>query len=401
MEEQEKKEQQENQEQQQVRQEMQPKTEEKHERRNWIIYLIVGVIIGGLLGGIFGTFFVFKNPKVFPWAQVSLTGTTTSQNQSNQPQVTVPTNLVDIQNQVEEIADKISPAVVRIVSTTEVISPFFLQVIPQQGLGSGIIIRDDGLILTNNHVIEDATKIEVTLSNGKTYKGKVLGSDSNSDIALVKIDATGLPTATLGDSSTLKVGEFVVAIGNPYGLDHTVTFGVISALERNIDTGNGTMYGVIQTDTAINPGNSGGPLVDLQGNVIGINTMIYQGAEGLGFAVSSNTAKKVADSILATGTMKWAYLGVSVTTMTEEIANSNGIEYTEGAYVAKVELGSPAYRAGIRKNDIITAIDGTKITTSDQLISIIRNHSPGDKVTITISRNGKISDISVTLGTSS
>ena len=397
MEEQEKKEQQES----PVRQDMQPKVEEKHERRNWIIYLIVGVIIGGLLGGIFGTFFVFKNPKVFPWAQVSLTQTSTSQNQSSQPQVTVPTNLVDIQNQVEEIADKISPAVVRIVSTTEVISPFFLQVIPQQGLGSGIIIRDDGLILTNNHVIEDATKIEVTLSNGKTYKGKVLGSDPNSDIALVKIDATGLPTATLGDSSTLKVGEFVVAIGNPYGLDHTVTFGVISALERNIDTGNGTMYGVIQTDTAINPGNSGGPLVDLEGNVIGINTMIYEGAEGLGFAVSSNTAKKVADSILATGSMKWAYLGVSVTTMTEEIANSNGVEYTEGAYVAQVATGSPAYRAGIRKNDIITAIDGTKITTADQLISIIRNHSPGDKITITISRNGKISDISVTLSTSS
>ncbi|MGC9099698.1 MAG: S1C family serine protease [Caldisericum sp.] len=368
---------------------------EHHERKNWIVYLIVGIIIGSILGGIFGTFIVFKNPTIFPWI---LSQTPQTQIGTNQTQVQVPTNLIDIQNQVEEVANKVSPAVVRIVSTTQVISPFFLQVIPQEGLGSGVIIREDGLILTNNHVIADATKIEVTLSNGKTYKGEVLGADPISDLALIKINATNLPTAPLGDSSKVKVGEFVVAIGNPYGLDHTVTFGVISAVERNIDTGNNTMYGVIQTDAAINPGNSGGPLVNLKGEVIGINTMIYQNAQGLGFAVSSNTAKKVIDSILKTGKVRWPYLGIQVTTMTQEIANSYNIAYTEGAFVVDVVVGSPAYMGGIRKYDVITAVNGKAIKTADDLISTIRNYSPNDRVTITVSRNGKMMDLQVVLG---
>ncbi|MGB9855350.1 MAG: S1C family serine protease [Caldisericum exile] len=368
---------------------------EHHERKGWIVYLVVGIIIGSILGGIFGTFIVFKNPTIFPWI---LSQTPQTQIGTNQTQVQVPTNLIDIQNQVEEVANKVSPAVVRIVSTTQVISPFFLQVIPQEGLGSGVIIREDGLILTNNHVIADATKIEVTLSNGKTYKGEVLGADPISDLALVKINATNLPTAPLGDSSKVKVGEFVVAIGNPYGLDHTVTFGVISAVERNIDTGTNTMYGVIQTDAAINPGNSGGPLVNLKGEVIGINTMIYQNAQGLGFAVSSNTAKKVIDSILKTGKVRWPYLGIQVTTMTQEIANSYNIAYTEGAFVVDVVVGSPAYMGGIRKYDVITAVNGKAIKTADDLISTIRNYSPNDRVTITVSRNGKMMDLQVVLG---
>lgn len=368
---------------------------EHQERRSWIVYLVVGIIIGSIIGGIFGTFIVFKNPALFPWVANQSIGTQTG---SNQTTVQVPTNLVDIQSQVEEIANKISPAVVKIVSTTQIIDPFFFQIIPQQGLGSGVIIRSDGLILTNNHVIADATKIEVTLSNGKTYKGEVLGTDPTSDLALVKINATDLPTATLGDSSKAKVGEFVIAIGNPYGLDHTVTLGVISAVERNIDTGDSTMYGVIQTDAAINPGNSGGPLVNLKGEVIGINTMIYQNAQGLGFAVSSNTAKRVIDSILKTGSVKWPYLGVKVTTMTQELANAYNIKYTEGAFVADVVVGSPAYIAGIRKYDIITAVNDKAIKTSDDLISTIRNYSPNDKVNITVSRNGKITNFEVVLG---
>lgn len=368
---------------------------EHQERRSWIVYLVVGIIIGSIIGGIFGTFIVFKNPALFPWVANQSIGTQTG---SNQTTVQVPTNLVDIQSQVEEIANKISPAVVKIVSTTQIIDPFFFQIIPQQGLGSGVIIRSDGLILTNNHVIADATKIEVTLSNGKTYKGEVLGTDPTSDLALVKINATDLPTATLGDSSKAKVGEFVIAIGNPYGLDHTVTLGVISAVERNIDTGDSTMYGVIQTDAAINPGNSGGPLVNLKGEVIGINTMIYQNAQGLGFAVSSNTAKRVIDSILKTGSVKWPYLGVKVTTMTQELANAYNIKYTEGAFVADVVVGSPAYIAGIRKYDIITAVNDKAIKTSDDLISTIRNYSPNDKVNIAVSRNGKIMNFEVVLG---
>ncbi|MGB9695186.1 MAG: S1C family serine protease, partial [Caldisericaceae bacterium] len=298
---------------------------------------------------------------------------------------------------VEKVADTISPEVVQIVSTTQVINPFFMQSSQQQGLGSGVIIRSDGLILTNNHVIADANKIEVTLTSGKTYSGTVLGTDPVSDVALVKINATNLPYATLGDSSKIKVGEFVVAIGNPYGLDHTVTFGVISAVERNIDNGDGTtMYGVIQTDTAINPGNSGGPLVDLQGNVIGINTMIYNNSQGLGFAVSSNTCEKVINDILAKGKVQWPFLGVGVTTMSESLAQQQNIKYVEGVLVSSVQAGSAASKAGIKVNDIITAIDGKAVTTSDQLISIIRGHNVGDKITLTIVRGNSNNPIQVT-----
>lgn len=368
------------------------------EKRSWVVFLVVGLIIGGIIGGMFGTFVIFKNPSLFPWAKVNTIQT------SSQGSISVNPDVVPVETAVEQIANEISPKVVRIVSTTQVINPFFMQSSQQQGLGSGVIIRSDGLILTNNHVIADASKIEVTLTTGKTYSGKVLGSDAVSDVALVKIDATNLPYATLGDSSKIKVGEFVVAIGNPYGLDHTVTFGVISAVERNIDNGDGTtMYGVIQTDTAINPGNSGGPLVDLQGNVIGINTMIYNNSQGLGFAVSSNTCEKVINDILTNGKVQWPFLGVGVTTMTQSIAQQLNIKYTEGVLVSSVTAGTAASKAGIKVNDIVTAVDGQSITTSDQLISIIRSHNVGDKMTLSIMRGNSASPIKieVTLGSQS
>ncbi|MCD6426951.1 MAG: trypsin-like peptidase domain-containing protein, partial [Caldisericaceae bacterium] len=230
---------------------------EETKGRSWLVALIVGIIIGGILGGIFGTYIVFQNPKMFPWANKVATAPTQNNNTQNPPININPGNIAQpaIETAVENVFQEVSPAVVRIVSTKEVLDFFFLQVVPQQGLGSGVIIRPDGLILTNNHVIEDANKIQVTLSNGKTYKGKVVGADPISDVALVRIDAKNLPYVQLGDSSKLKVGQFVVAIGNPYGLDHTVTVGVVSALERNINVGDRTMHGVIQTDTAINPGN--------------------------------------------------------------------------------------------------------------------------------------------------
>jgi serine protease Do len=367
---------------QEIKPQEQPK---KHARRSWVIFLVVGIIIGGLLGGILGNYIVFKNPSVFPWSKVSYV-TTGNSNTGSGETLYLGSGVTSYQNAVENVVGLVSPSVVRIVSTQQVLNPFFLQTVPQQGLGSGVIIGSDGLILTNNHVIADANQIEVTLSNGKTYKGTVVGADPSSDVALVKIDASNLPYVTLGISSALKVGQFVVAIGNPYGLDHTVTTGVISALERNIDVNNSTMYGVIQTDAAINPGNSGGPLVDLNGNVIGINSMIYSGAEGLGFAVSSDTCTKVINSILKTGSMQWPYLGVSVATMTEDVASSEGIPYVAGAFVASVSVNSPASKAGIAKDDIIVSIDGTKIITADQLVTAIRAHSVGDKINIELVR---------------
>ena len=357
---------------------------EETRNRSWFVALIIGIIIGGILGGIFGTYVVFQNPKMFPWA--NKVATVPSNQQPQNP--TLPAVQTNIEAAVENVVQKASPAVVRIVSTKEVLDFFFLQMVPQQGLGSGVIIRPDGLILTNNHVIEDASKIQVTLSNGKTYKGKVIGADPISDVALVKIDAKNLPCLELGDSSKLKVGQWVVAIGNPYGLDHTVTVGVVSALERNINVGNKTMHGVIQTDAAINPGNSGGPLITLDGKVIGINTMIYQNAQGLGFAVSSDTCQKVINSILKNGKVEWPFLGVEVTTMTSEIANQLDMKYTPGVLVTKVMQGSAADKAGIKQGDIITSIDGREVKTSDQLINIIRSHNVGDHIIIEVKRKG-------------
>jgi serine protease Do len=361
---------------------------EETNHRSWVIGIIVGIIIGGIIGGIFGTYLVFQNPKLFPWAQKVATVQEPTKPANNNSTVPVSTVQPSIENAVENVVQEVSPAVVRIVSTKEVLDYFFLQVVPQQGLGSGVIIRPDGLILTNNHVIEDASKIEVTLSDGKTYKGKVVGADPISDVALVKINATNLPYVELGDSSKLKVGQFVVAIGNPYGLDHTVTVGVVSALERNINVGNKTMHGVIQTDAAINPGNSGGPLVSLDGKVVGINTMIYQNAQGLGFAVSSNTCKKVINSILKNGKVEWPFLGVEVTTMTQEIADQLHMKYVPGVLVAKVMKGSAAEKAGIKQGDIITSIEGTPVKTSDQLIDIIRSHNVGDHIIVEVVRKG-------------
>lgn len=373
--------------------------EKVEEKRSWVIFLIVGIIIGSIIGGIFGTYLVFSNPKVFPWvSKLATTGSSTSVNT-----ISVSGDVLAIETQVEEVVNKLSPSVVKITSTVNVVNPFFFQTIPQTGLGSGVIIREDGLILTNNHVIEDANDIEVTLSNGKTYKGTVIGADSISDLALLKIEADGLMSAKLGDSSNVKVGQFVVAIGNPYGLDHTVTVGVVSAIERNIDTGEKTMYGVIQTDAAINPGNSGGPLVDLSGNIIGINTMIYSNAQGVGFAVSSNTCKKVIDSILTKGKIEWPYLGVQLTTMTEKFAEENSLPFVEGACIISVQPLSPASRAGLKAGDIIVSIDGKSIKNADEVVSEIRARNVGEKIELEIVRGSKSNKIKIqaTLGSQS
>lgn len=372
----------------------------KPERKSWILFLVVGIIIGSIIGGILGTYIVFKSPSVFPWSK---NNAAVQQNPVNSGMLNIGQGAGSFQSIFENVVQLVSPSVVRIVSTQNVLNPFFLQVIPQQGLGSGVIIQPDGLILTNNHVIEDANKIEVTLTNGKTYRGTVVGADPISDVALVKINVNNLPYVALGDSSTLKVGQFVVAIGNPYGLDHTVTTGVISALERNLDVNGSTMYGVIQTDAAINPGNSGGPLVDLSGNVIGINTMIYSGAQGLGFAVSSNTCKKVINNIQSTGSMKWPYLGVQIATMTQDVADSENTSFVEGAIVMTLISDGPASKAGVQTGDIIISVDDKRITTADELVSSIRAHNVGDKITLGIIRKSSSNQINlqVVLGSQS
>jgi serine protease Do len=354
--------------------------------------LIIGLLLGSVLGGILGNYVVMSNPGTFPWARtVSATypvGTSSSS-----------TTIVTTEEQAIENAVKIaSPAVVQINITSVSQNPFGFSSGTQEGLGSGFIITSDGYVLTNNHVVENATKITVMLKDGREFSGQVVGTDTTSDVAVVKINGTNLPTVQLGDSSTLTVGQKVIAIGNPYGLSQTVTTGVISALERNVQaSATENLVGVVQTDAAINPGNSGGPLVDLSGRVVGMNTMIYQDAQGLGFSVSINTAKKVYDAIIKDGKITWPALGIQGATLTTSIAQQYNVKASQGVYIVQITSGSGAETAGLKAGDVITAIDEKPMTTIDGVLSYIRSRNVGDTVQVVADRGGTTKTFSVIL----
>ena len=259
------------------------------------------------------------------------------------------------------------------------------------GLGSGVIFDNQGDILTNNHVVEGATSLSVKLADGTQLNATLVGRDPSQDVAVVKIDPAKAPAiATLGDSNTVKLGQPVVAIGSPETLANTVTAGIVSGTNRQIDT----YAGLIQTDTAINPGNSGGPLVNAQGQVIGLNTLglASQGDQGLNFAIPINTAKQVAQSVMSKGNgavvNSRAYLGVSV----------DALSTTQGASVSKVETGAPAEQAGVQAGDVITAVNGTTLNSTTTLGSMLSTLKPGDKVTLTVDRNGSTQTLTATLG---
>lgn len=280
----------------------------------------------------------------------------------------------------------------------------------QSGLGSGVIIDKRGYILTNEHVVSDATEIEVTLSDGRKFKGTVQGSDPRSDLAVIKIDADNLPVARLGDSDKVKVGEWVVAIGNPFGFimsnpQPTVTVGVVSALHRSFAyTGldQTRYYGdLIQTDAAINRGNSGGPLVNLRGEVIGINALIYSttgGYQGVGFAIPINRAKRILDELIAGKEVRYGWLGVQVQSLTPELVELFNLPDDKGALIAEVIPDGPAMKGGLRKGDLIRKIDGREIRDSNDLINIVSHLEVGQKVDIIILRNGKEMALNVTIG---
>lgn len=352
--------------------------------------LIIGLLLGSVLGGVLGNYIVMSNPGTFPWARTATTYQTTPVSG---------TTIVTTEEQAIENAVKIaSPAVVQINITSVSQNPFGFGSSEQQGLGSGFIITSDGYVLTNNHVVEGATKITVMLKDGREFNGQVVGTDATSDVAVVKINGTNLPTVQLSDSSQLTVGQKVIAIGNPYGLSQTVTTGVISALERNVQaSATETLVGVVQTDAAINPGNSGGPLVDLSGRVVGINTMIYQNAQGLGFSVSINTARKVYDAIIKSGKITWPALGIQGATLTTSIAQQYNVKASQGVYVVQVTAGSGAAAAGVKAGDVITAIDGQQMTTIDAVLSYVRSKNVGDTLQVTIDRSGSTKAFSVTL----
>ncbi|AQQ29770.1 Do family serine endopeptidase [Burkholderia cenocepacia] len=271
---------------------------------------------------------------------------------------------------------------------------------PAANLGSGVIVSPEGYILTNQHVVDGADQIEVALADGRTATAKVIGSDPETDLAVLKINMTNLPTITLGRSDQSRVGDVVLAIGNPFGVGQTVTMGIISALGRN-HLGINTFENFIQTDAPINPGNSGGALVDVNGNLLGINTAIYSrsgGSLGIGFAIPVSTARTVLESIITTGSVTRGWIGVEPQDVTPEIAESFGLQQKSGAIVAGVLQGGPADKAGIKPGDILVSVNGDEITDTTKLLNTVAQIKPGTPTKVHVVRKGKQFDVNVVIG---
>lgn len=330
----------------------------------------------------------------------------------------IPGQILETGRAFSEIASAVSPAVVNI-STTKVVrretapfsdDPFFDLFRPfhdfglpkkwkEQSLGSGVIVSKDGYIITNNHVVEQSEDIRVILYDKRSFKGKVVGSDPKTDIAVIKISADNLPTVPWGDSDRLQVGEFVLAIGNPFGLSHTVTMGIISAVGR-ANVGIADYEDFIQTDAAINPGNSGGPLVNTKGELIGINTAIFSrsgGYQGIGFAVPSNMARLVMDQLMKQGKIVRGWLGVTIQDITPELSQKFGLKDSKGALVGDIAKGSPAERAGIVRGDVILEFSGKEIKSVGGLRNMVAQSKVGSQVKLRILRNGKEHEVSAVI----
>lgn len=316
------------------------------------------------------------------------------------------------------VYNQVAPSVVN-VSSVAMELDFFLNPVPKQGSGSGIIIDDRGYVLTNHHVIMEAQSVQVTLSDGSSYPAKLVGSDPDSDLAVIKIAApkSKLKSIRLGDSDKLRVGQKVLAIGNPFGLEETLTTGVISSVGRSIRAPSGLLIeDMIQTDASINPGNSGGPLLNSDGELIGINSAIFTpsgGSVGIGFAIPVNTAKKVFPQLMAKGYVDYPWLGASLQTLRPSLAEALKLSVREGVIVAEVVKNGPADRAGLRGatrqvrlgntivaigGDIILQIDGKKVASGDVLIRYLREKKPGDRVLLTVLRGSKTINVPLTLG---
>ena len=314
---------------------------------------------------------------------------------------------------------EVSPAVVHITSIAERVD-FFLKPVPQRGTGSGFIIDVQGHIVTNDHVVKEADSLEVTLASGKKVSAKLIGRDAFNDLAVIKIDVPGerLPTVQLGDSKQLQIGQMTIAIGNPFGLDRTVTTGVVSSLERTLRTESGReIRNVIQTDAAINPGNSGGPLLDSRGEVIGINSAIFSptgGSVGIGFAIPVNTAKRLVPELIAKGRVSHPWLGIRGQNVTPQLIQLLKLPVQRGVLVVEVQGGSPAAKVGIRGGnrpvrignlrtaaggDLIVAIDGKAVESDGGLVAYLDDHKRvGDTVELEIIRDGQRMKVRATLG---
>ena len=317
-------------------------------------------------------------------------------------------NSISNLNSFSNVTKKVMPSVVSVFTSQEVrVSPhplfnnpnfrdflglddqFEEQTQRKSGLGSGVIISPEGYILTNHHVIAAADEIEIALVDGRKAKANIIGSDPETDLAVIKIDMKGLPSITFGHSDQAKVGDIVLAVGNPFGLGQTVTMGIISALGRT-HLGINTYENFIQTDAAINPGNSGGALVDIKGNLIGINTAIYSqsgGSLGIGLSIPTVVAKQVMEQIIQTGNVTRGYIGVEVQDLTKELAESFKLNSTKGALIAGVLKEGPADNAGIKPGDILIAVEGKPVTSSSDMLNLIAALSPGQTATFMVLRN--------------
>jgi serine protease Do len=385
-------------------------------RRTTAILALIAASIGG---GLIAAFAVASRTNS-PISVVARADTNTSHQQVSQ-----------LSNSFADIIEKASPAVVKI-STTRVIKaseqqgnnpfmtdPFFRQFFGgpggrphdqrERGLGSGVIVNSSGYILTNNHVVDKATALKVALSDGRDFTAKVVGTDPQTDVAVVKIDATNLPTLTFANSDTARVGDLCFAIGNPFGQDHTVTMGIVSAKGRNnLRENTVQLQDFIQTDASINPGNSGGALINARGQLIGMNTMILTGGGagfggeagnvGIGFAVPSNMARQVLDQLVKNGKVSRGYMGVSLQGMSPELASQFGLKSDHGAIVGDVTPGKPGEKAGLKSGDVIVKIDGEEVKDSNDLTMKVTSHAPGSTVSLDVIRDGKPMKINVTLG---
>ncbi len=356
-----------------------------------ILFGLLTLLIGFLLGGL-AYYSIYERLRIPP-----------------RPVYTPPRfteDIADTSRAFAEIVDAVSPSVVNI-STKKTVTrerpplfndPFFDFINPfqesprkwrEQSLGSGVIISEDGYIITNNHVVEQADEIKVTLYDRRTLSGKVVGADPKTDLALVKIDVGNLPAIPWGDAERLRVGEFVLAIGNPFGLSHTVTMGIVSAVGR-ANVGIADYEDFIQTDAAINPGNSGGPLVNIKGELVGINTAIFSrsgGYQGIGFAVPSNMVRLVVGQLRKEGKVVRGWLGVTIQDMTPELAKKFGLETAEGALVSDVFRDSPAQKAGIERGDVIIEYDGRGVKDVSSLRNMVAGSRVGSEVEVEVVRD--------------
>ena len=375
-----------------------------------ILYLLLVFVIAGasaLTGAAAGGFAVFQAVGTRQIADQAVVDTTMQGRQASQSLVLDST---DIETSITQAVQAVSPAVVTVVGTVQGQSTFFGQTGDQTVSGSGFFISDQGYVLTNNHVVDGTDTVKVVLADGTEESAKVVGTDRYSDIAILKVDGSVPAVAKLGDSSLLQSGETVIAIGSPLGdFKNTVTVGVVSATDRSIDSGQGyEIEGLIQTDAAINHGNSGGPLVNLAGEVIGINTLIVRSsgssgdvAEGLGFAISANTAQVVSKQILANGYVSRPFMGISYQAISPDISAMYNLPVKWGIYVQKIVDGSPASKSGLQEGDIIDSLDGVQLDETHQYLNMLYTYKPGDTVSLGILRNGKEMTIDITLGETS